>query len=124
MIKKPTSYSIPNSLIGVDSNTRAKAMQKEMEKAAEQFAKIYDLYQLELKDDELEGVKEDFEKWVNSTEDIEMYKNIDIINPDKVLVRLYRFVKPYKGDLYGIKEKHKIFPYAKVLKVSETPNTG
>src|SRR5690606_32491271 len=98
MIKKPTKYYLPESkLIGVNSSQDN--FKKELEKAANEFSKIYGEYQLELKDNQLEGVKEDFEKWINSTEDIEKYKNVEIINPDKVIIRVYRFAKPYEGLL-------------------------
>jgi hypothetical protein len=79
---------------------------------------------LELPEEKLEGMQEDFNKWINNNSYLGDYNHLTILRPDQVLVRLYRFEAPLTTLLVGEDGENsimglKILPYVKVIKAPE-----
>ncbi len=78
---------------------------------------------LELPDNKLEGMGEDFAKWVDNVDIIKEYSGHNIKRENKMLVRLYRYEAPISSMLVSESGDsnimgYKILPYIKVLKTS------
>lgn len=76
----------------------------------------------ELPDSKLDGMKEDFEKWVENTEMCEPYQHIALVRPDRIIVRLYAFEKAISDVIKisvggAVPIGVKILPFVKVLQV-------
>jgi hypothetical protein len=98
------------------SNTQMKA-------EADRLMGIYANAQMELRDEELGGMQEYFNEWVNKTDDIERYKDLMLTDPTRILVRIFKFSKKNETPILGFTEKYKILPYAKVLQVGQENHT-
>lgn len=106
---------LPPDMFGGTSKTQMKKDEKKM-------MEILDNYKsLELPSDKLEGLEEDFTKWINDNSYLGDYSNFQILTEDKVLVRLYRYEAPLSSTLVGADGEKgimglKILPYVKVIK--------
>lgn len=81
---------------------------------------------LELPEDKLEHLPEDFNRWITNDKIIDEYSGVNIKREGKILVRLYRYEAPLSSVLIGLDGGtgivgYKILPYVKVLSVG--PNS-
>jgi len=88
--------------------------------------KKFDLFKnyqdFELPDNKLEGMKEDFERWVENTDMCEPYEHLELVRPDRIIVRLYAFERALSDTIKisvagAVPIGMKIVPFVKVLKV-------
>lgn len=78
---------------------------------------------LELPDDKLGGLAEDFNKWLKDETIVDGYQGLNIMRDGKLAVRLYRFQAPISSLLLDENGEsgimgYKILPYVKVLRAT------
>ena len=119
MNKMGKNYYTPTSpIIGGGPGLSKTAMKAE----ADRLMTIYANAQLELRDEELDGMQEAFDAWVKDKTDIERYKNVRITDPGKIIFRIFKFSKKNESKLLGYSEKFRYLPYAKILQVNDSEN--
>lgn len=110
---------LPPGLVGTGPSNGKGFDRAARQKAAMDILKNYQT--IELPEDKLDGMEEDFMKWGNDDSYLEDYSNFSILQEDKVLIRLYRYEAPLSSVLFNEEGEQgimgvKILPYVKVIK--------